>query len=133
MTNYTFAIVKKINENANCPAAHLVGCKYKRESARRGIVSYHYDIDEANAVLFALAQRSEDGDPASCPALWGARTWSLFCANVARLGTGDTAAGTYRNGCRHYHDSDVEGFEVVPVVLTDDGDEIDERATLFND
>lgn len=126
-----YAIIKKINENAYCPAAHLCGCTYTNERARRGIVDIFDSLEEANNELFAIALRSEDSDPASCPALWAARSWSLFCANVARLGTGDTRARSY-DGRRYYHDSDVEAFEVVPVVIDDEGN-IDRRATLFND
>ena len=125
-----YAIIKKINDNANCPAAHLCGCIYTDDRARRGIVDYFDTLEEANAELFHIAQCSEDNDPASCPAIWSARTWSMFCANVARLGTCSTAAGTYHNGCRHYHDSDVEGYEVVPVIHNEDND-IDQHATLL--
>ena len=126
-----YAIIKKINDNANCPAAHLCGCIYTDDRARRGIVDYFDTLEEANAELFRIAQRSEDNDPASCPAIWSARTWPIFCANVARLGTGSIAARTNRNnGCRYYHDSDVEGYEVVPVIHNEDND-IDQHATLL--
>ncbi len=124
-----FAIIKKIDENSNCPAAHLVGCR--QTFGRRGVVEYFDTLEDANRELFAIAQRSEDSDDSSNPAIWTARTWSLFCANVARLGTCNLRASTDGDGCRNYHDSDVEAFQVVPVVLTDDGDDIDARETAY--
>lgn len=127
MQNY--AIIKKIDENSNCPAAHLVGCL--RSFGRRGVVEYFDTLEDANREIFAIAQRSEDSDPASNPAIWTARTWSLFCANVARLGTCNLRARTEGDGCRYYHDSDVEAFQVVPVVLNEEGDDIDARETAY--
>lgn len=126
MQNY--AIIKKVDENSNCPASHLLGCK--QTFGRRGIVEFFETLEDANRELFAIAQRSELDDDNSNHAIWTSRTWSLFCSNVARLGTLNLRARTEGDGCRYYHDSDVEAFRVVPIVK-DERDDIDARETAF--
>ena len=123
-----YAIIKIVDENSNCPAAHLVSCE--RTFGRHGILFYFDTLEEANERLYYIANFTQSKDDGSPHAIWGAKTWSLFCANVARLGNINTRARTEPDGCRYYHDSDVEAWRVVPVVLGEDG-EIDARETAY--
>lgn len=108
-----YAIVKRIDNNSNCPGAYLLSCI--RTQGHRGVLDIYESKEQANYCLFELAKASEEEENDSVAAIYTAKNWGLFCANVAKFGNMNTQARTNGLKCRYYHDSDVQGFAVVPV------------------
>lgn len=114
-----------VEQNSYCPKSHLLGCDFTFGNSRYGIRRANpQPLEYANDDMYDIAchQFEADWDAHVCT-----KSWSLICANVARIARAYTAY-TDSEGCRHFHDDDVEGFDVVPVIYDEDG-EIDWRAT----
>lgn len=120
-----YCIVHKVDQNSNCPAAHLVGSDHVYKNGNSGIIRVKDDsLESCNNKLFEIAAGSVD----NAPAAQSAKTWGLFAANINRLYR-QYKAFTDFEGCRHFHDDDVDGYFVKELALDDNG-EPDYRETI---